>query len=66
MNQEIKASGFSKSYVVNNLKCNHMSIGTFVANYGSEAMQRMIPQNTKVNVIDIAANSGFNGQLVAK
>ena len=61
MSREIKALGYRKSYVVDNVMCNNMSIGSFVAQYGNETMQKMIPQSTKVRVIDIAAKSSMNG-----
>ena len=61
MNREIKALGYRKSFVIDNVMCNNMSIGTFVAQYGSETMQKMIPQTTKVRVIDIAAKSSVSG-----
>ena len=63
MNREIKALGYRKSYVIDNVMCNNMSIGSFVAQYGSETMQKMIPQTTKVRVIDIAAKSSVSGYV---
>ena len=63
MHKEIKATGLSKSFVIDNVTCNNMSIGSFVAQYGSESMQNMIPQTTKVRVIDIAAKSSMSGHI---
>lgn len=63
MYKEIKSQGYRKSYIQNNLMCNNMSVGAFVAQYGSEAMQRLLPQKTNVKVIDIATNSSMGGYV---
>ena len=63
MQKEIESSGFSKSHIQKNLTCNNLSIGAFVAQHGSESMQKLLPQNTKVKVIDIAAKSSMSGYI---
>lgn len=37
LNREIKESGLTKRYVVNNLKCNGMDLVSFVDQYGSNS-----------------------------
>lgn len=63
MNKQIKYQGYRKSFVEKHLTCNNMSIGSFVAQHGSEKMQKFLPQKTKVRVIDIAANSSMAGYV---
>jgi hypothetical protein len=63
MKHEIDMSKWSKQFVINNIQCNSMSIGSFVAKYSSESMQRLIPLGTQVRVTDLAQNSSFSGQV---
>ncbi len=56
----IKSSGLSKSFVVNNVKCNDSHITYFVAKHGNkpEAMNDMLNQYLKagkVSISDIAS-----------
>jgi hypothetical protein len=61
MHLEIEGSGWSKQHVVNNVQCNHQSIGRFVAKYGSNAMKSFLPANTDVKIIDLAQAVQYSG-----
>lgn len=59
MHNAIKTSGYSKRFIVNNIKCNDQNFGDFVAQYGKspEAMNKTLtnPRSTqRVSITDLA------------
>ena len=63
MHREIKGSGWSKTFIQNNIQCNGQSIGTFAAKYGSEGVQKLLPAGPRVNITDLAQVKHLNGYV---
>ncbi|ASP47540.1 DUF3718 domain-containing protein [Cognaticolwellia beringensis] len=59
MHNNIKSSGYSKPFIVNNVQCNGVSILTFVQQHGrnADAMLRILDRSEhRTSITDLAKN----------